>query len=90
MTPNEQKIPAAVRNEFFYLFARLCMVFATVVGLPVATWMLNRVIATGDDIRVQLQAQNVSLQLLTSEVKYRSATTEDHERRLRRLEFGSR
>jgi cell division protein FtsX len=90
VTNLEQKVPAIIRNEFFYAFARLCMVGATLVGLPVAAWMLNRVVTTADDIRAQVQAQNVALTVLANEVRFRFATVEDHEHRIRRLELGAR
>lgn len=89
MTPAENKIPTIIRNEFFYAFARLCMIAATVIGLPIAGFLLTRVVNTADEIRTQVQAQNVALILLTAEVKFRFANVEDHEHRLRKLELGA-
>lgn len=86
--PNEHKIPAIIRNEFFYAFARLCMITITLVGVPIAAYVGNRIITQNDAIRDQVQAQNVALILLTSEVKFRFANVEDHEHRLRKLELG--
>lgn len=85
----ESKVPAIIRNEVFYAFARLCMVAVATIGVPVAGFFLARVVATGDEIRAQLQAQNVSLLLLSNEVKFRFTSVDDHEHRLRRLELGS-
>jgi len=94
MTPAEEKIPGIIRNEFFYAFARVCMVVSTLIGLPVATWMLQRVVSTADDIRAQLQTQSTALMLLNNEVKFHFANVDDHDHdheiRLRRLELGSR
>lgn len=89
MSPAENKVPSIIRNEVFYAFARLCMVIATLVGLPVAGFMLTRVVVTADEIRDQLQRQNLALMLLTNEVKFRFANVEDHEQRLRKLELGA-
>lgn len=89
MTPAEHKIPGIIRNEFFYAFARLCMVAVMVIGVPVASFFLNRVITTIDEIRAQVQQQNIAIILLTSEVKFRFANVEDHEHRLRKLELGA-
>lgn len=89
MTNAEEKIPAFIRNEFFYAFARLCMIVVTVVGLPAAGYVGNRIITQNDAIREQVQQQNIALILLTSEVKFRFANVEDHEHRLRKLELGS-
>lgn len=90
MSPAEQKVPTFIRNEFFYAFARLCMVGGTLIGLPVTGFLLSRVVSTADDIRTQVQQQNVALTVLSSEVKFRFATMDDHEHRLRRLELGAR
>lgn len=90
MTPAEHKIPAIIRNEFFYAAARLCMIGVAVVGMPVATFFLSRVVTTADEIRAQVQQQNIALILLTSEVKFRFANVDDHEQRLRRLELADK
>lgn len=89
MTSAEHKVPAIIRNEVFYAFARLCIVFLTVIGVPVGGFMLTRVVTAADDIRAQLQTQNTALILLTAEVKFRFANLEDHEHRLRKLELGA-
>lgn len=85
----ESKVPAIIRNEFFYAFARLCMIVVATIGVPIAGFILARVVATGDEIHAQLQAQNVSLLLLSSEVKFRFTAIDDHEHRIRRIEMGS-
>jgi len=83
---DERKIPVAVRNEFFYLFARLCMIFVTVIGVPFGTWMLSRVIAKADEISAQVS----ELRNFTGIVSYRlerdSKELSDHEIRIRGLE----
>lgn len=76
----EQKIPRIVKNEFFYLFARLCMI-ATVP-------LLGFVLSKANDIAETVAKQNVALQLMTQEVHFRFTHLDDHEQRLRRLELG--
>lgn len=80
MTPLETKVPGIIRNEFFYAFARLCMVAA----VPLMGWMLSR----AGDIADKVEKQSTALQLMTQEVRYRTGHIEDHEQRLRRLELG--
>lgn len=82
MSPAEHKIPGIIRNEFFYAFARLCMI----ASVP----LLGFVLSKADDIASTVAKQNVALQLLTQEVHFRFANVDDHEQRLRRLEIGSR
>lgn len=86
----ENRIPHAVRNEWFYLIARGCMIFATVIGLPIAGWLMTRVIAKADEISDKLISQNVELKLLATEVRmslsFDARNLSDHEGRLRSLE----
>lgn len=89
MTSAENKVPSIIRNEVFYAFARVCMVAASLIGMPVAGFLLSRVVSTADDIREQVQKQNTALLLLSAEVKYRFGSVEDHESRIRKLELGS-
>lgn len=90
VTLTDDKIPRAVKNEWFYLFARGCMIFVTFIGLPIGGAMLSRAVATADEIRSQLTEQNITLRLLSSEVKIRfdvdGKSITDHEIRLRTLE----
>lgn len=82
MGTSEDKIPRIVRNEFFYAFARLCMIAA----VP----LLGFLLAKANDIADTVAKQNVAMQLLTQEVRFRFAHLEDHEQRLRNLErFGA-
>lgn len=83
MTSLDDKVPRIVRNEAFYAFARVCMI----LSLPLGGYIGNRVISAADEIRDQVAKQNVALQLLSVEVKYRIGSVEDHEQRLRKLEF---
>lgn len=83
MTQNaEEKIPRVVRNEFFYLFARLCMIAA----IPLMGFLLSK----ANDIADTVSKQNVALLLITQKVEFRLTNLDDHEQRLRRLELGSR
>lgn len=90
MQVSDDKIPRVVRNEWFYLVARIATLFITFVGLPAGGWMLSRAVASADEIRSQLVEQNLSLRLLSSEVKLRfdndGKNITDHELRLRTLE----
>ncbi len=83
-------IPRAVKNETFYLIARLCMIVATAIGLPVAGFMMSRVIAKADDIDKSVIQQNINVQLLKQTVETYVKNTDrillDHETRLRGLE----
>lgn len=81
MTPAEHKIPAIIRNEFFYAFARLCMVAA----IPLMGFLLSK----ANDIAETVSKQNVALQLLSQEVHYRFTNLDDHEQRIRRIELGA-
>lgn len=87
---SEEKIPRAVRNEWFYLIARGCMIFLTVIIVPVGGWMLSRAVATADEIAKQLNEQKIDLRLLATEIKIRmdndGKNLSDHEIRLRALE----
>ena len=82
----EDKVPRIIRNEAFYAFARVCMV----LSLPAGAFIGHRVISTADEIRDQVAKQNLALELLRQEVRYRVGNLEDHEQRLRKLEFGTR
>lgn len=90
MTLHDDKVPRVVKNEWFYLLARVATLFLTVVGLPAGGWMLSRAVASADEIRAQLTEQNITLRLLSSEVKIRfdndGKNITDHEIRLRSLE----
>jgi hypothetical protein len=83
-------VPRIIHNEWFYAFARLCMVAATLIGLPTAAAMLSRVVSQADAMAHQVQEQGVSIRLLNATVSEKLnsnfATVTDHELRLRALE----
>lgn len=87
---SEDKIPTLVKNEWFYLLARVCMVTATTVGLPIAAFALNRVVVKADEITAAQLQQNIELKLISAEIKMRfdndGKFITDHELRLRSLE----
>lgn len=83
MTSLDDKVPRIIRNEAFYAFARLCMV----CSLPLIGFFGTRLVSAADEIRDQVAKQNLALQLLAVEVKYRFTSVEDHEQRLRKLEL---
>ena len=86
----EDNIPAVVKNEWFYLVARISTLAVTFIGIPMMGFMLSRAVASADEIRAQLTEQSISLRILSSEVKIRfdndGKNLTDHEIRLRSLE----
>lgn len=85
MTSAESKVPGFIRNEVFYACARICMI----ASLPTMAFLGSRMITAADEVRDQVAKQNVALLLLASKVEYRFSSVDDHEQRLRKLEFGS-
>jgi hypothetical protein len=83
-------VPRIIHNEWFFAVARLCMIGASVIGLPIAAAMLSRVVSQADAMAHQVQEQGVSIRLLNATVgeKLNSnfSTLTDHELRLRALE----
>lgn len=86
MTSLDDKVPGFIRNEAFYAFARVCMI----VSLPLGGYFGNRIISGNDEIRAQLARQDLALQLLTNDVKYRTGHLDDVEQRVRKLELARR
>lgn len=90
MPNSDDKVPAIVRNEWFYLIARFCMIAVATVGIPTVGFMLSRAIATADEIRAAVTEQNISIRLLSAEMRLRlendGKNITDHELRLRQLE----
>lgn len=91
--PNaDDKVPAIVRNEWFYLIARFCMIAVATVGVPVIGAMLSRAISTADKIDATVQEQTITIRLLATEMKIKlenyGKDITDHELRLRMLERG--
>lgn len=89
--PNaDDKVPAIVRNEWFYFIARFCMILGTTVGIPVLGVLGSRVITSADAISIAVNEQSIQLRLLTAEMRLRLENNEknntDHELRLRQLE----
>lgn len=84
--PDENKIPRAVKNEWFYLIARVCMI----LSVPIGGFFMQRALAKADEISSQLSAQNVDLRLLTTRVEFQMKNDadklSDHEIRLRQIE----
>lgn len=87
---SDMQPPRIVRNEWFYFVARACMIGASLIGLPLASWTLNRIVAQADTITSQVATQNLTLQLLKDRVDLKISGIEqilnDHELRLRRAE----
>lgn len=86
----EDKIPTVVRNEWFYLFSRICMVLGTTIGIPFCGFMMSRVVTKADEIAAIQQEQTIQLRVISAEVKLRfendGRNIGDHELRLRALE----
>ncbi len=59
-----------VQSSGLTLFARLLMIFASLVALPIAGWMLQRVVTTADEISAKVGAQGTKIELLDQTVKY--------------------
>lgn len=86
-------VPKVFRNEMFYFIARASMLAMSTVGLPVAGFMMMRIINSSDAIAAQLHEQSTTLKILQSASSFRLDNTEkvvlDHETRLRILERGA-
>lgn len=86
----EDYVPKIARNELFYFVARASTLMATLIGLPIAGWMLSRAITQADLLSLQVSAQTIELRVLTATLKeqrdqdVRQLT--DHELRIRALE----
>ena len=59
-----------VQSSGLTLFARLLMIFASLVALPIAGWMLQRVVTTADEISAKVGVQGTKIELLDQTVKY--------------------
>jgi hypothetical protein len=72
------------------LFARVAMIVATSLILPVAIWMGNRGISTIDEISKKIDAmKEVSIEQ-TVEIRAQQRILADHEARVRVLEAAGR
>lgn len=81
-------VPRAVRNETFYLIARLCMILGSTIGIPMAGYMLSSVISKANEIAATQQEQTITLRVLSATMAQRldmiDKTMNDHELRLRK------
>lgn len=75
------------------LIARGAMIFATVVGLPIAGWMMNRavdavdkMVAKVDTIKEQSLETNGTVKLIQQTQGMQTQIIADHESRVRTLE----
>lgn len=86
-----------VQNSVFTLVARGAMILASTIGLPLAAFMMQRVISSADAIGAKVDQSAMQMQLLQQEVKYGFDAAKsdisgirlqltDHENRLRPLE----
>lgn len=80
-------------NVMLTLVARSAMIFATVIGLPVAGWMMNRAVSSVDaisrkvdTIREQSLETNGALKLIQQSQQSQGQILADHETRVRVLE----
>lgn len=84
--PDENKIPRAIKNEWFYMIARVCMI----VSLPVGSFLAHRIISKADEISLQVAEQSIELRILKTRIEYQlradSDKLQDHELRLRSVE----
>jgi hypothetical protein len=84
-------------NIVLMLLARLAMILASVVGLPMAGWMLNRAVeavdrlgSKVDAIREQGLETNGTVKLIQLGQDNQNRIVADHEARVRALERASR
>lgn len=86
----EDYVPKIARNELFYFVARASTLIATGIGLPVAAFLLSRVISQADALQSSVTQQNVEIRVLSATVRDRLdndlKSIGDHELRLRSLE----
>lgn len=86
-----------VNNKLLTIFARIAIISATTIGLPICGWIGLRVISYADAINSQITAQNLQLNLLQQTVQNgldrakadkdtMQAELNDHEHRIRVLE----
>ena len=90
MTNHDDGVPKFFRNELFYFIARASMLFGSLIGLPVAGYMLTRIINASDAIAAQVSEQAVAIKVLTTTTGFRIDNSDkiliDHEARIRLLE----
>lgn len=86
----ETAVPQIARNEMFYFIARICMICGTVIGVPMAGFLMTRIINQADALQMSVAQQNVDIRVLSATVKDRLDNNvrqlSDHELRLRSLE----
>jgi hypothetical protein len=80
-------------NVALTLISRGAMIFATVIGLPIAGWMMNRAVASVDriaekveTIRDQSFQTSGTVKLIQQNQDVQTRTIYDHETRVRVLE----
>lgn len=86
-------LPGETKNEMMAWGFRAIIAIATLIGLPIAGAMLNRVVSKSDEIVKLVSAHDTKLQLIdqgNNDIKDRISgvreTLQDHEIRLRTLE----
>jgi hypothetical protein len=88
----EDYVPKIARNEMFYFIARASTLAATLIGLPLAGFMLSRVVSQADALQLSVTQQNVEIRVLSATLKSQLDNDvkqlTDHELRLRALERG--
>jgi hypothetical protein len=86
-----------VDSRMFITFARVLMIIASTIGLPIAGWMLSRVIERADKIVEKVDSTHTNLQLLDQGMKFSfermkseldrlNTTVTDHDGRIRNIE----
>lgn len=65
---------------------RAIVAFATLVGLPMAGYMLDRAVRSIDGVAVESIAHTVQLNGVTTKLDFLTGIATDHETRLRQLE----
>lgn len=72
----------------FAWVTRGLLVFIASVGMPLGIWMLERIVATADDISASVHSHDTKLELLNQQGKEIKDLVSDHETRIRSLERG--
>jgi hypothetical protein len=70
----------------FAVIARLAMIFSSAVALPIAGWMLNRVITVVDRIGNETEQAHRDVLLVKQRLDFLADEQRDHEIRIRIIE----
>lgn len=78
--------PGQTTNELMAWTFRAIIGFATLVGLPIAGYMLDRAVRSIDHVADESQVHTVQLNTVGTKLDFLTGIATDHETRLRQLE----